>query len=516
MKARLLSVLLCIGAFVLSMFLMMNMIETPLRTTPQVGEGTGITDDDSDGDTDDGKSELVTDVSSVEGVKSVAKETVEFLETLAFGREKSLTFGGSFKNLLTKWENAAAFLQGAGDAAGAECYHTLAAVWREIQEKPFSDTAAFMARVPAFLARLSAATPQTTDGLYPVLDTDANGTVSLAMLAACRLQNIKTDRIHVTFGGNVAMGDLIGSNHYEKLYAKEGAQSPLAGVSAVLGTDDLSIVSLDNALTTSTSSTVAVTDAFRGKFTETYATMLAEAGVDVVSLATCHVNDFGEAGYADTKNALESAGITVAEDGKIAYFEAPAGKVAILSYNLTGQPNVRYTAVPQAQIAEAREAGAVLCIVYFHMGNPTNPDYNAAITAAMANTLRDAADNGADLVLCSHTNVIQGMLLRGDDPRTALCFSPGNLSYAESVDEGTSTDALLYAHSFVISAGTAIPSERTAFCLNNNSVGAGATFAPALYLDTANVTRIGAALTAMHPNFEGHLTEGDLDLVFLP
>ena len=511
MKSRLASVVLCVIAFILSLVLMLHLIELSGHTPPDVGDGTKtdptqVTDPVSDSTPED-VSVLVT---SEDGVLALAKESRDFITRLATGTDKNYTT--ALPKLIQKWQNAADYLSENKNPAGAEVYRTLAEVFDTISSTPFADTADFNARMPGFLNALDTAYAGLTDQnelLFPMLDTGASGDCALACLSVFRQQIVKPGTITVTFTGEISMGDYLNKNDYYDKYAETGV-NPLGGVSPVLLTDDISFAALDAPLTTSTEPTVAASAAFRGKKVDTYATYLKEAGFDVISLSGCHLRDFGDAGYEDTKTALEKAGLTVAENGKIAYFDAAAGKTAILSYNLIGQGDVRYTEVPKAQIAEARENGAKLVIVYFHTSSVSGDNQ---ASAAMANTLRDAADNGADLVLCSHSPEWLGILEQEHDGvRTPLLLSPGPLSYGADLNAGT-TRAYLVSQTFTMADSPAAPGTLRIFPIDNHSVGADKTCAPELFLDSETAQELANELYAALPEYAGRLTEGALNFV---
>lgn len=504
MKARITGVLLCIGAFFLSMLLLLHLIENPLTKTPDVS---GTPSDEGSSQGGDNTANVTTDVTSIEGVMSVAKETQAYFETVSgqLSTEKL-----SLSDMVVKWHNAALYLkERANDTAGAAYYTALSTAFSAFDEAKPVTPADFALTSSELLSAVGAAAVTEEgepSGRYPDLDFSENGNVAATLLRFWLKEQKPTGSVTVTYGGEVAMGDYIGASTYQNLYAVDKAQSPLKALIPVFSTDDLSIVALNAPLTTYTVPEVAATEAFRGSAVEAYAKHLKDAGVDAVLLSTCRVHDFGDTGYADTKAVLAAAGLTVVEDSTPVYVNTPAGKVALLAFDLSTLGDVRYTEVPKSKIAEAKNAGARLVVTYFHAAD------SEKTTETLVNTLRDAAENGADLVLSSHSASMEGILLSQTN-QAALVFSPGRLSYA--ADTSGERDTFLFRQSFALSADgePATASERFIFAVDNHASDETAPFAPSLMLAAEDASRVQSTLLAALPNFKGRVADGDLTVV---
>ena len=136
---------------------------------------------------------------------------------------------------------------------------------------------------------------------------------------------------------------------------------------------------------------------------------IAEAGIDMVSLAGNHIADCGAEGIADTLRELDAAGILHAGAGadlaaarKPAIFVVGERRIALLSYNCVG---------PEASWATAEGAGCSFLPIRTADGSPVNPraDLRAVDPAAFA-ILRDdisAARQLADFVLVAmHKGIV--------------------------------------------------------------------------------------------------------------
>lgn len=499
MKARICGVLLCVVAFLLSMLLLLNLIENPMSQVPSLGDGNSVADSTPDGS---GKEEnnVSTNVTSIEGVMAVAKETQSFFTALATDANAKVEDLSQMKG---KWHNAAVYLkERAADTKGAALYTALEGAFEQFTATMPVSAADFSAKANTALSAISEALIEEKEpsGVYPKLSASENGEVAMTLLRLWRASQKRATTVTVTYGGEVAMGDYIGADSYHSVYAAEGATSPLKGLVPVFATDDISVITLNAPLTAYTVPEVVASEAFRGAAADIYAKHLKDAGVDVVVLSACHMKDFGETGYQDTKTALEQAGLTVVEDGAVVYFNTPAGKIAILAFDLTKIGDIRYTEIPKAKITEAKTGGAIHTLVYFH-GAETKET-----TAAFANTLRDAAASGASLVFASHEENIQGILLGGEE-KTSLVLSPGELSYAAKSEGGR--DAFLFQQTL----GTKdqpVEANRILYSVDNHKGDATSPFAPSIRLDASFASKLQSALVGALPNFQGRVTEGDL------
>ena len=507
MKARLTGVFLCIGAFVLSMLLLLQLFNQTINQGAVLGENTQdevlppVSGEDS-------YTDLSSEVKTLDDVKTLAVETQNYFSALAtLGEAPSVELSA----MIQKWHNAASVLKNDyADASGGAYYTALETAFSEYTSNPPTDVASFSEMTLSVLDALSVAqsAAQGDVGRYPVLDLSEEGQVAMALLRLRNASENTASSITVTFGGEVALGDELGKDSYKEKYGLENAKNPLSGLIPVFATDDLTIVSLAAPLTAASSENASVKNAFRGASAETYALHLKQAGVDAVILSTCHIRDFGNVGYDDTVKALTDAGLKVVEEGVSAVVSTDAGKVAIHTFDLS-RHDVRRKDVESA-VAETKEQSPILNVVYFHTSDEEGK------LQANVNALRAAADAGADLVLSSHGAAPEGLLFRGED-QTALVLSPGQLSRAipsERVEGETLT--FLYQQSFEIE--NAQVKEKTIpqlFAVNNHAFDEAAPYAPSLALKSATVQELSELLVGSPDGYEGRVTDGDVSFVSL-
>lgn len=157
---------------------------------------------------------------------------------------------------------------------------------------------------------------------------------------------------------------------------------------------------------------------------------LAEAGVDVVSLANNHVFDYGFTGLRDTWAALNAAGVAHVGSGEnftaarsplivernglklafLAYVNTPpdsgSGFDASSTAATADRPGVAWlTPEAVAEDVAAAKGRANVVIVSMHTGY----EYTAAANELQVASARAAIDAGASLVLGGHPHVLQGI-----------------------------------------------------------------------------------------------------------
>lgn len=161
--------------------------------------------------------------------------------------------------------------------------------------------------------------------------------------------------------------------------------------------------------------------------------VLADAGVDVVSVANNHAGDYGATGLQDTLAAGRRGGVAMVGAGRGAAAYAPhvveVGdlEVAFLAADgvqregasevWTARPGRLGTASARGSnadglVAAVEEASSrdQLVVVYLHWGK----EYQACPTQSQRVLTRDLVDAGADVVVGSHSHVLGGAGWAGD------------------------------------------------------------------------------------------------------
>ncbi|MEO1062487.1 MAG: CapA family protein [Actinomycetota bacterium] len=221
------------------------------------------------------------------------------------------------------------------------------------------------------------------------------------------------DRITIAAGG-----DVHGESRVARLLAAGG--NPLEPVAAAMSAADFGIVNLETAVGSS-GRAAAKRYTFRAAPELVY--RLADAGVDVVSLANNHALDYGVAALFDTIDHARAAGLVVVGAGRDAaeayapaLVETDGGTVAVVGLSQVLSPGWAATADRPglasghdraASVAAVQHAAALAdtVVVAVHWGreldrcaSPGQRDLARALVAA-----------GADVILGHHPHVLQGI-----------------------------------------------------------------------------------------------------------
>lgn len=195
----------------------------------------------------------------------------------------------------------------------------------------------------------------------------------------------------VTFAGDCTLGTDINYENERSFnsrwQAEEGdATYFLRNVADLFGSDDLTVVNMEGALTEG-GERADKKFAFRGK--PEYAKILSSASVEAATLANNHSQDYGQTGYDDTIAALDAEGVQSFGYDRIAYLDVKGVKVALIG-SYFPEDSAENTKEMTDNIAAARAEGAQLVIVYVHWGQEHEYD----ITEGQQTAGRAAIDAG--------------------------------------------------------------------------------------------------------------------------
>jgi poly-gamma-glutamate synthesis protein (capsule biosynthesis protein) len=129
-----------------------------------------------------------------------------------------------------------------------------------------------------------------------------------------------------------------------------------------------------------------------------YVNLLTEGSVEFVTLGNNHVLDYGDQGYADTKGALDSAGVAYAGRDESAVYTTESGlKIGVYAVSFGTVDQIK------AGIAALKDEGAEFIIAALHWGDEGSYDINADQTEQG----HAAIDAGANVVYGSHPHTLQ-------------------------------------------------------------------------------------------------------------
>jgi poly-gamma-glutamate synthesis protein (capsule biosynthesis protein) len=214
-----------------------------------------------------------------------------------------------------------------------------------------------------------------------------------------------------------AVGDVSLGRQVAERMEQQGALYPFELVTGLLQDAGLTIANMENALTERGAPAGKL---FTFRAPPRFAEGLAQAGIDIVSLANNHTADFGPDGVADTLAALDDAGVLHAGAGmdgaqarRPAFVEVGGLRLAFLSYTDVPEntfagpdsPGVALAttdAIAQDVAAARAQAGVVVVALHFGIEYTDAPQPEQQLLA------RAAIDAGALLVLGHHPHTLQG------------------------------------------------------------------------------------------------------------
>ena len=279
------------------------------------------------------------------------------------------------------------------------------------------------------LANGTGAVKVTADGVSAAICTvevSDSRTVTISAVGDCTLGTDENFNAATSF------------NAYE---AMNGTSYFFQNVRSILAADDATFANFEGTLTTETTREPKEY-AFKGD--PSYAQILTDGSVDVVTLANNHSSDYGAKSLTDTEDALDAAGIDYCIGDKAAVKDVGGIPTAFIGIYVLNDGMAREEQVKQT-IAAAHQQGAKLVIVAFHWGTEkaTEPDETQK---SLAHT---AIDCGADLVVGHHPHVLQAIeYYKGK----YSAYSLGNFCFGGN-SAPSDMDTMIFQQTFTVEKG---------------------------------------------------------------
>ena len=196
-----------------------------------------------------------------------------------------------------------------------------------------------------------------------------------------------------TLGGNTNDG-ASGEKRFATCFKENSADYFMQNVRGLFGSDDVTVVNLEGPLTTATTKRSNRTFNFRGD--PEYVNILSGSSVEVCNLANNHAYDFKTAGFEETAQVLEAAGMGACGFGLEHYMEIKGCTVGFLGFT---EWDFEQEEIERA-VRSAREKCDLL-IVCIHWGEELTYKRSGA-SDKLGYAIVDA---GADLVIGGHSHV---------------------------------------------------------------------------------------------------------------
>lgn len=240
-------------------------------------------------------------------------------------------------------------------------------------------------------------------------------------------EEIEKREILITSAGDCTLGTdtnfgYEGSFTYELDIYNNDYSHIMSNVKNIFENDDYTIVNLETTFTESNFKADKGSGvAYHFKGPKEYVNILTSSSIEGVTVSNNHIYDYGEQGFKDTINTLTENNIDYCGEGYKILKEIKGIKIGFLGYQGWIDSNELRDTIRE-DIQELRENGAQIVIPYFHWG--VEKSFQPIET--QINLARYSIDNGADMVLGSHSHVIGAL---ENYKGKLIAYSLGNFSF---------------------------------------------------------------------------------------
>lgn len=235
-----------------------------------------------------------------------------------------------------------------------------------------------------------------------------------------------TFKIKLSFAGDMLLASFKDETKYGNFNQYVQNNPPtyfLEKVKHIFEADDFTIANLENVFTDKDLEIVEKDHdpAYWYKSKTSNVEILTSSGVEGVSLANNHVNDYGEEGYNDTLQTVKDAGLHYGTANETMYLEKNGFRIAVICTGLWSKYQAEYV---NSRVNAAKE-NSDYTIVFFHGGTELIHEPEEWKIEAC----RKIADNGADLIVGGHPHVLQPM---ENYNGTDIIYSIGNFCFGDA------------------------------------------------------------------------------------
>lgn len=266
----------------------------------------------------------------------------------------------------------------------------------------------------------------------------------------------KDGAITISFVGDCMLASYMGEYNWNTFNYRADIEEPeyfFAGVADILKADDFTVANCECVFTDRELAEIdkGYEGAYWYKSASKNAGIFTAGGVEIISLANNHTDDYGDEGKEDTIAAVEAAGLLWGDDENVVYVEKYGFRIAVICVSL---PSARWYSHILSLLTEAEEKSDFQ-IVYFHGGTErvySPPDY-------IVETCHALADAGADLLVGHHPHVLQPV---EDYNGVKIVYSLGNFIFGAGRGENRT---VIYQYKIDVQSGkTASESDKIIPC----------------------------------------------------
>ena len=277
-------------------------------------------------------------------------------------------------------------------------------------------------------------------------DGEADITVSAQELNSVSCHILARSEVSFTISalGDITLGEDVNFsplNSFSTVQTMYGNSYFFTNVRDILAADDVTFGNFEGTLTQA-NTRAEKQYAFRGD--PSYAQILTDGSIEVVTLANNHSSDYGPDSLTDTQHYLDEEGIEWCSGDKIVVKDFNGVKVGLIGIYVLDIGEERAKQVEET-IAAAKDQGAQLIVVAFHWGTEreTKPDKTQTSLAHLA------IDCGADLVVGHHPHVLQGIEKYSGK---YICYSLANFCFGGNSNP-SDKDTMIFQQTFSVERG---------------------------------------------------------------
>lgn len=261
----------------------------------------------------------------------------------------------------------------------------------------------------------------------PIVNKDNVVEENIPENVVTKTPEVEKKEILITSAGDCTLGTdtsfgYEGSFTYELNINNNDYSHIMSNVKNIFENDDYTIVNLE---TTFTESDVKADKGggtvFHFKGPKEFVNILTSSSIEGVTVSNNHIYDYGQQGFEDTINTLRENNVDYCGEGYKILKEVNGIKIGFLGYQGWIDSEELRNNIKE-NIQELRNNGAQIVIPYFHWGAERSFEPIETQTALG----RYSIDNGADMVLGSHSHVI-GTL--ENYKGKLIAYSLGNFSF---------------------------------------------------------------------------------------
>ena len=235
-------------------------------------------------------------------------------------------------------------------------------------------------------------------------------------------------------------GDVMLDRYVRKLAEQNGYDSLFTDIAPLLHTADLAVVNLEGPITNFPSKTLLPNGSTTLKLVFTFspatAPALARAGIDLVSLANNHTDNFGLAGFEQTKEYLKQAGLNWFANPWNSHGDSKTVCQKGICVALVGYHEFREGFDNVLAEVRALDSQVDLVIVMPHWGE----EYITEPSERLRGKAQALVTAGADLIVGAHPHVVMTREQIGQVP---VFYSLGNFLFDQYFSVETMNGELL-------------------------------------------------------------------------